>query len=66
MVYQILEKDGKAVSDIPCEDKLSAERWALKWARAEASADQYLVKFGNAGAAHLFRTAGGQWYVMND
>lgn len=66
MTYQIFEKDGKSVIDIPCDDKLSAEQWALSWAKTAASAEHYLIKSDNAGTAHLFRTVGGQWYVMND
>lgn len=65
MTYQIVEQSGKAVAEIPSADRISAQVWAMDWANNNASADEYLIQHGNSVCAKLFRTAGGQWYLMN-
>lgn len=65
MTYQICERNGNAVTEIPCEEKFAAQGWALEWARAKASADEYIIKQDGNNCARLFHSMGGQWYLMN-
>ncbi|MBB6122996.1 hypothetical protein FHS92_000703 [Sphingobium subterraneum] len=65
MTFQIVEQNGNAVVEIPCEEKIAAQVWAMDWAKSKASADEYLIKQDGNDCAKLFHTAGGQWYLMN-
>lgn len=65
MTYQIVEQSGKAVAEIPCTDKIAAQVWAMDWAKSNASSDEYRIQRDSSDCAKLFRTVGGQWYLMN-
>jgi len=42
-----------------------AEKWAREWAKSQDVAEDYLItRSDGAYAASLFRTVGGQWYIM--
>lgn len=65
MTYQIVDQSGKAVAEIPYTDKIDVQVWAMNWAKSKALSDEYRIQRGSSDCAKLFRTAGGQWYLMN-
>jgi hypothetical protein len=43
----------------------AAEKWAREWAAANGTSEEYILRREDGGyAASLFRTVGGQWYIM--
>lgn len=66
MAYQITDKEEKTVVDVPCDEKLAAQEWALEWVRSTASSEHYVLKYNGTPSAQLFHTVGGQWYLMNN
>lgn len=65
MTYQLFDENDEPAVDIPCDDIIEAQEWALNWARSKASADHYLVRHDGKDTAQLFHAAGGQWYWMS-
>ncbi len=47
------------------DDGFAAEQWARSWAADSGWGEEYDVEAADCSySARLFRTAGGQWYIM--
>lgn len=47
------------------DNEFSAERWARSWAADSGSGEDYDIETADGSySARLFRTVGGQWYIM--
>ncbi|WP_156405502.1 hypothetical protein [Sphingomonas sp. Root710] len=65
MTYEIVGRDGQAVVEVPCDEKFAVQGWALEWAGHNADTDEYIIRRDRRDWSKLYRTAGGQWYLMN-
>jgi len=67
MDYQLYEKNNasKAIAQADFADDFAAEKWARQWAQERGTGEDYLIKRSDGGlSAQLFRTVGGQWFIM--
>lgn len=67
MDYRLYEKKNPAqtIAHADLGDDFVAEKWARQWAQENGSSDEYLIKRADGGlSAQLFKTTGGQWFIM--
>lgn len=67
MEYRVFDYNDRSapLASSQFEDSFAAEKWARSWAAEQADRDDYHIESADGSlAARLFRTVGGQWYVM--
>lgn len=67
MDYQLYAKqnDAEPVARAEFGDDFAAETWARQWAADHGGNGDYLIRRADGGlSAQLFRTVGGQWFIM--
>jgi hypothetical protein len=67
MEYRLFDQNDRSapLTTDHFEDSFAAEQWARQWAASNGATDDYHIESSDGShAARLFRTVGGQWYVM--
>lgn len=67
MEYEIFVKNDQSqpVASRSCNSDFAADEWAREWAASQKRDGDYIVRRKDGDySASVFRTDGGQWYVM--